>query len=419
MSAANSSFSSGLRILVALCIGSCSTAENSGRDSMAGVDRIDRLCDSLPTAETTVEVVFKEQDSGVELLLEELPSAETTHGLDSVEIGCTEECGSGACGFCSDDDPETVDMCQGGTCVNTFVDCDDGNDCTLDFLNGCGCDHQLSELAHCCVGPWHCEEADYCTVADCIEFKCVWHVRKVAQCGHYCGDAAGPSPCVPSHICFVSACDETSLFCEETVKKLEQQALEGIECCAGHNDCGPGGVWEEDGDGDGSPGPDVPETVDLCVGGLCEHVLQEACNCLGTTPDECPDDGLDGTDELCVGDCLCASVRNSQWCQHDDDCWTDLPSLRGSCIDNVCQIVGQPSHECVDGSSDPFQCDDGNPCTIDWCSATEECVHSQVPTAGLEECCLIDADCSVCDDGEEYYCEEGNQCERDLGDRAP
>jgi hypothetical protein len=139
-------------------------------------------------------------------------------------------------------------------------------------------------------------------------------------------------------------------------------------------------------------------------------VPEEACNCDGESPNECPDDGMKGTDEVCVGGCLCASIPNLQWCQDDDDCWTDLSSLPGLCINNACQVMGSPSHECMGDGSNPFECEDGNPCTMHWCSMSDECVYGLVPPGGTSECCIIDADCHVCADDGERYCGADNQC---------
>jgi len=113
-----------------------------------------------------------------------------------------------------------------------------------------------------------------------------------------------------------------------------------------------------------------PNTVDSCVNGVCQHF--NPC-----------DDGIPCTvDALDPKSGQCTHVLKD--CDDGNNCTED------SCVNGVCQHVNSVRRNCDDGDlctsgdacfggvcvpGNQVNCNDGNPCTIDYCNPCVGCLH--------------------------------------------
>ncbi len=371
----------------------------------AGVEHVPEAGDARH-ADTPSEVV-----SGVDAGSDNDASSDSPCVPNCEGLCGPDGCG-GSCGECDDDDPLTVDYCADSVCHYELLGCDDDNACTVDLVDDCACSHLVAPDEGCCAVTEDCEDGDPCTVHACDNFSCRTEVLPVESCKYWC-DPGVEDSCVSEHPCQVASCDSTEHRCSYADKGAEQQAAEGIHCCSGDGDCMERGVWEEDGDGDGKPGPDRPETLDLCVNGLCKHVeIPSGCDC----PEDgvCPADADPCTDEVCLGECVCASVVDADCCTSDEDCWDVTVMTADSCTDGICSSVDLDVESCdINSSCYPeWCCDDGNDCTHDRCLVTaDQCYH--VPVLYPPMCCLVDGDCADCNPCTVDKCVDF-QCEHEL-----
>ena len=210
--------------------------------------------------------------------------------------------------------------CQNGSCVGSSpLDCDDGNQCSLDVCNKTiGCLHSKQTGTPCndgnacttvdtcasgaCTGntPPNCDDANACTLDSCDNVKGCQHTDTSASCsdGNVCTDDS----CEPSKGCvFVNntkPCDDKS----------------------------------------------VCTTVDTCAGGVC----------VGGSPKSC-DDGNLCTDDSCDTLKDCQHANNTAVCDDANQC-TDPDA----CASGTCK--GTPK---ADGAA----CDDGKSCNVDSCQS--------------------------------------------------
>jgi hypothetical protein len=393
-----------------------------------------------------------------------LPAEETCNGIDDDCDGVVDvDADGGRTGdeMCEDDNPCTVDSCEGdvgcqyevleegecldgdactigdhceaGVCIGMAIQCDDSDPCTDDACDGLGgCSHSLNEA--------ECDDEDPCTVADrCAEGVCGGVVvpcdcQETADCGAledgdlcngvlYCDKLEWPFECrvngdtlivcpEPEGMdgpCLAAACDADSGECSLVA------AAEGAPC--------------DDGD---------PCTLaDSCVEGACTG---------GPTP-ICKDDNL-CTDDGCEAGVGCSFTPNSLPCNDGDVCTTEDVCAGGAC-------VGGAALSCDDGdlcngaescdsnigceAGEPLDCDDGDLCNgVEFCFGPEGCKSGLAlecgdndPCNGEESCdgqlgCLLGTPLVCGDDnlcnGQEY-CEEGSGCqageELDCNDLNP
>ena len=317
-------------------------------------------------------------------------------GKECGEDGC-----GGACGQCDDGNVQTTDSCLDGLCVFCLQDCyckecgddgcggmcgtcDDKNACTVDSCEEALCKHTVSSDVGCCESSVDCEDGNPCTDHLCHENNCL--IADVPAC------CLLDEECDNGYVCESSWCDQSWHQCMTEKKGVAQQYAEGIECCSKDAECMAGGLWEEDTDANGLPGPDNPATLDACIAGLCLHVLfPEDCGC-GPSAD-CPPNENICLLNVCKDDCICEPKWIPGCCLKDSDCFDST-----ICTDDICDVEnhkcvhapkGQPS--CCEYDS---QCDDGNPCNIDLCF-DQQCYDGPDPTS--LSCCMSDEDCQdVC-----------------------
>lgn len=190
--------------------------------------------------------------------------------VSSGTSGCTQDdqCGTGK--IC--EAPECVAGCQGpsdcpgqecvqGRCVaatttcSTHTECDDGNDCTVDFCQNTDCANLPKVADGCCGVDADCNDGNPLTTDRCVDYHCQNMVN--AQC-QVDGDCDDGNPCTRG------VCQDESCSFVPT---------EDLLCCVTDGDC-------DDGD---------PETTDRCIDNECTYL--EAGSCLldedCTSPNPC------------------------------------------------------------------------------------------------------------------------------------
>ncbi len=223
-----------------------------------------------------------------------------------------------------------IDPCDG-------VDCNDGDQCTLDECNAGECVH----TAH--TGP--CEDGNACTVGDmCAGGQCLPGEKLSCDDGNPCTDDACSSVQGCLHVLNTKSCSDGDP-CTDGDKCKDGQCLAGttVVChpCLTDGDC----LEYDDGD--------LCNGVPTCVESLCQ-VLPESVV-------ECPDDPDDCVVPVCApeaGLCIPDPAEAPLFCNDGDAC-----TLDDQCEGAVC--VGKPAN-----------CTDGDACTIDSCNPDEGCLHN-------------------------------------------
>ncbi len=255
-----------------------------------------------------------------------------THESCDPSVGCRSEwvCCLDARN-CDDDNPGTIDTCDGGVCHHAPKSCDDGNGCTADALNADGSCRHLP-----------CDDGDPCTVDRCNPF-----VRGSGIC------YAVPLDCRDDDPCTIDACDPAAgcVF-------VPMPGCGGCDCPAGTH-CAPDGSGVCVTDACGTDA-DCGGHGDVCVNGTC---VPGDCNHDGTcqpweNPTVCPDCGTGG-------------------CASDADCATGDGCTQSRCIDGDCRY-------------EPVRCDDLDPCTEGWCEPDGGCHFERQPGCGE---CVTSDDC--------------------------
>jgi hypothetical protein len=199
-----------------------------------------------------------------------------------------------------------------------------------------------------------------------------------------------------------------------------------------------------------------PCTDDRCVGGACSHMpfsgarecdgiactqgdMCVAGTCQPGAPNHaaCPDDGNPCSAETCVAGAGCNRSNtgaNGQSCDDHISCTSSDTCKEGTCSGvDTCgsgQVCSAAQRICV-ACGGPQDCDDGNPCTNDTCSAGQcghsnntascsdgkSCTGNDVCSAGKcagTSTCPSDATCGgstcSCNDAGETLCTAANTC---------
>jgi hypothetical protein len=260
----------------------------------------------------------------------------------------------------------TGDSCQGGVCDGLPKDCDDGIACTTDW-----CSPESGECQHagdCCISIQECDDKDPCTgdICDPDTNKCLY---ESAECDDH--DACTEDWCEPFEGC-----------------RFERRA--GCpRACATAADCDDGSYCTDD-------FCDLPDRV-------CVH-SKTSCS-----------DGDLCTQDFCEpkSGCQFRAIPGCEHCDGDSDCPLHPENL---CIKAVCNLE---EGRCEYSETD---CDDGDPCTADYCvPETGECWWDPV-------CCATDADCdpdNACSAGKceaglcklmPIPCDDGDPCTEDSCD---
>jgi len=245
------------------------------------------------------------------------------------------------------------DLCAGGVCAGTPVDCSGLND-------ACNIGVCIDTTGVCAAQPTHeggtCDDGDLCTTNDaCANGAC----------------AGTPLDCSAlNNACNVGVCVDSTGLC------AAQPANEGGTCNDGN----------------------LCTTGDSCAGGACAGTpvdcsgLTDACNvgvcvdstglCAAQPANEgaaCDDGNLCTSNDACAGGtCAGAAV--------DCSSLTDACNV-GVCIDSTGLCAAQPANE---GGT----CDDGDHCTANDACASGACAGAPVDCSTLDDACNV----GVCDE---------------------
>jgi uncharacterized repeat protein (TIGR01451 family) len=295
----------------------------------------------------------------------------TTEDGSCQDVLCDGDCFPNAC---------TVnDYCEAGVCVSTPIDCDDHSVCTDDF-----CDPSAADGAPCHHDPIAClSDGSVCTDDHCDPvLGCLFDPIP----GRACNDQ---SPCTTNDIC------------------------DAYGQCIGHSQCDDGLPCTDDFADDqngcacsnplsfpGSPCDDG----DVCTTG-------ETCDGLGGSADHCVpagvvscDDGNLCTDDSCDPTAGCVHTNNTAACSDGNAC-TDNDACSGGACHGVLR-----------------NCDDANSCTADSCNPAGAglCVHDRQALQGQAcddgNACLTGETCDngQCQGGTLVFCNDGNPCTSDF-----
>ena len=274
----------------------------------------------------------------------------------------------------------TDDACDGkGSCVGAALDCDDANPCTDD-----GCvEGQL-----CLHEPVSAECTD--------DNPCTWHDLCVGGVCAYAYNAC--------------ACDPAADTCE--ADHGDGDPCDGTLACSDAGECV---LVAAPACPEPAPGSCLLATCDAATGACGEVPAPAGAPCDDSDPctagDTCAADGsclggaapCDDGDPCTADDCtvvgegaVCAHTPSCE-CAVDADCPTPLSACaQPRCLDGACHAVIAPDgaaecdgdlctagDACARGVCAPgpvVDCDDGAPCTVDLCDATDgACVHAPAP----------------------------------------
>ena len=288
---------------------------------------------------------------------------------------------------CDDKNPCTEgDRCVGGQCVgaNNVCPCEKDEDCAS------------KEDGDLCNGTLFCDKAHF-------PYACNVDPKTVVKCEG-----------VPDSPCLVRGCDPATGQCVDVPTKDGEPCDNGNAC----------------------------EYAKQCKGGACVGV-----------PVVC-DDGNPCTDDGCAPEKGCVFAPNSAPCDDGDPC-----TLGDRCEDGACTgadaLLCDDGNECttdvcVPGKGCEFQnadgelcedgdlctegdvclggqckagkavsCDDGNPCTDDWCESLAGCAHgwNEAPCEDGDPC-TVDDRCmhGACMSGGANPCDDHDACTRDWCD---
>lgn len=280
----------------------------------------------------------------------------------------------GGCVYTSDDDGTACDddnictvgeVCTAGDCTaSTTLDCDDSNECTTDQ-----CEPGQGGCVHGVLTGSPCEDGDPCTVVDLCE---------AGACA-----AGGPANCDDGNPCTDDSCDGTTGACLNTPNTAP--CSDGDACTTG----------------------------DVCSGGLCI-----------ATPADC-DDENPCTVDVCQqqdGAAVCLNQPTSNTpCDDGNSCTSDDFCYEGNCIagllDPMCLVcTSQAQCDAYDSAN---MCQDyvcnmtTNTCEVDQASVVS-CTLSE--TACTEnQCDPADGQCKMLPKPEATACDDGEACTENDG----
>ncbi|MBM4353974.1 MAG: LamG domain-containing protein [Deltaproteobacteria bacterium] len=287
---------------------------------------------------------------------------------------------------CKDGNPCTAaDVCKDGVCIGSPVLCDDSNPCTDDECDGKGgCLFAANTVV--------CDDKDPCTVGDtCKDEEC--HGYSVScDCAKDadCGPLDDGNPCNGTLFCDTTEIPYQCRVDEATVVQCpapigpDAVCLDAV-CDPGTGKCGTAAAHE----GYPCENGDLCTSADTCKEGKCAAGKSLNCN-----------DGNPCTDDGCAPDAGCIYSANAMPCSDGDTC-------------TVGDVCGEG--KCNPGKA--ADCNDGNPCTDDGCSAKTGCSH--VPNKApcdFANLCTQNDQCGDgwCHPGPVIGCDDGNVCTVDA-----
>ena len=291
---------------------------------------------------------------------------------------------------CDDLDPCTTDdKCANGQCSGTPLDCNDGNDCTLDDCQDGQCDNlPNTALPGCCAEPGDCSDGDDCTEDKCVDFSC--ENPAIPDCGAECQPDGPNETCNDNNDCTDDICENGSCTnvnnqvpCDDSNPDTVNDVCSNGACSGTLIACPAGDYYAQNGlcflcDGDGVGPVDNGTTIDdanVCTDDDCDagdgvtHVNNaDDCddNDAGTVNDVCNAGICTGTAVVCPAGDYFADAGLCFLCDGDGTgpLGAGLPISDGNvCTDDECDAGQGVTH--VNNSA---ACDDNNPDTpVDQC----------------------------------------------------
>ncbi len=366
-------------------------------------------------------------------------------GLEAEMVSRTlTDCDAGVCGDGVLDPGEACDDGNNrqGDCCSSFCEilaegspCDDGLFCTdSDRCDGAGsclgssdpcdapdgdgdCSEACNEETDTCDGPdpdgASCNDGLFCNGAD------------VCGGGH-CGVHAGtPCPGPDGDANCRESCNEATDSCT-ALDPVGAPCNDGrfctsVDTCDSGGSCVSGGSPCPGSDGDGDCAESCDELSDTCTAADAEaSPCDDGLFC--TSVDRCDGRGAClGWSDPCAGATADGDADCSESCDEErDEC--AAPDLDGSaCEDGLACTLDE---RCIGGSCTPSgrtTCDDGNPCTDEFCAPDGSCLgeYNASPCDDGDACTTVDR-CSrgVCTGGERVDCRDGDLCSADICDPA-
>ena len=293
-------------------------------------------------------------------------------------------------GACDDGDGCTLgDLCQAGICTGEPVTCNDGNECTEDLcdaVSGCSFPDK--------GGP--CEDGDPCTFGDfCEEAQCQSGVGLDCDDDNPCtADLCGASGC--GHEAVAGPCDDSDPC------STGDKCQDGVCVFTGQTECQDGNACTSDWCDPLGGCQFLPNEAACNDGDMC--TLDDTCTqaeCLGGATLNC-DDSNPCTNDTCNPLLGCKHTNNMAPCDDLDPC-----TLQDQCVGGMC--VGT-------GAAD---CEDGNPCTTDYCDPMAGCTHvTNAVSCDDGNACTFGDKCQggTCAAGQQVACIDGNPCTDDSCD---
>ncbi|NOT00328.1 MAG: hypothetical protein HOP29_06840 [Phycisphaerales bacterium] len=268
-----------------------------------------------------------------------------------------ESCVGRQCVSAGDPCPAFVPVCCESK-DNCFTQCCEDADCTD---NGIFCDGPRVCLFGACVPgappcsgatPLCCEASSQCAADCCTDDQC-------ADDGIFCN---GDEVCIGGD-CTSNGnpCDAAAPLCCSTVSECRP------ECCA-DTDCDDANACTADScDANGAclfdPSP---------VGTACGDPSNDACD----AADSCDGAGACRSNHAAVGN----PCDDGLFCTGIDSCAGGVCTAGTTpCTDPDLAFCNEPANECMDGCTQPAQCDDGNPCTQEFCDVSGQCSNPPWP----------------------------------------
>jgi hypothetical protein len=196
--------------------------------------------------------------------------------------------------------------------------------------------------------------------------------------------------------------------------------------------------------GDTSAAPDTPPDLDPCPGGCEDDNPCTTDTCATTGCVHAPLEGSACGTATCAGSvwhnagtCHAGSCQPGATsdCHDANPCTTDTCTI-GGCVHSLADgepcgpggctgLAWRGKSLCAGGSCTagvPIPCDDGNPCTLDTCSATDGCKHAfSGALCDDGNACTTGESCTggTCGGGKTKTCQDGNPCTTDVCKPGP